>query len=100
MPTTGTPARTFSSDALRQIRRERGVTQRKLAAAIGRDFTSISMYENGRSTPWSTCWRPSPISSAPAWTTSSGRWPSWASARHMTVRPRPSTPCRPRLKPP
>ncbi|PNG91176.1 hypothetical protein SMF913_26641 [Streptomyces malaysiensis] len=36
---------------MRQIRRERGVTERKLAAAIGRDFTSISMYENGRSTP-------------------------------------------------
>ncbi|GAA3653123.1 hypothetical protein GCM10022420_031600 [Streptomyces iranensis] len=51
MPTTGTPARTFSPDPLCQIRRERGVTQRKLAAAIGRDFTSISMYENGRSTP-------------------------------------------------
>ncbi|SED07129.1 helix-turn-helix domain-containing protein [Streptomyces melanosporofaciens] len=45
------PAPTFSPDALGQIRRERGVTQRKLAAAIGRDFTSISMYENGRSTP-------------------------------------------------
>ncbi|GAA1672857.1 helix-turn-helix domain-containing protein [Streptomyces yatensis] len=44
-------APTFSPDALGQIRRQRGVTQRKLAAAIGRDFTSISMYENGRSTP-------------------------------------------------
>ncbi|WP_432078380.1 helix-turn-helix domain-containing protein [Streptomyces sp. YPW6] len=45
------PARTFSPDALRRIRRERGFTQVKLAAKLGRSFTSISMYENGRSTP-------------------------------------------------
>ncbi|MET7902059.1 helix-turn-helix transcriptional regulator [Streptomyces sp. NPDC005355] len=45
------PARTFSPDALRQIRRERGVTQRKLADAIGRDFTTVSQYENGRCAP-------------------------------------------------
>jgi transcriptional regulator with XRE-family HTH domain len=44
-------ARTFSPDALRQIRRKRGVTQVQLAAALGRSFTSVSMYENGRSTP-------------------------------------------------
>ncbi|MFI2634733.1 helix-turn-helix domain-containing protein [Streptomyces collinus] len=45
------PARTFSPDALRQIRRERGVTQRKLAAEIGRDFTTVSQYETGRCAP-------------------------------------------------
>lgn len=45
------PARTFSPDALRQIRRQRGVTQRKLAAEIGRDFTTVSQYETGRCAP-------------------------------------------------
>lgn len=44
-------ALTFSPDALRQIRRERGVTQRKLAAEIGRDFTTVSQYETGRCAP-------------------------------------------------
>ncbi|WP_435173607.1 helix-turn-helix domain-containing protein [Actinacidiphila sp. bgisy145] len=44
-------ARTFSPDALRQIRRDRGVTQVQLAAVLGRSITSVSMYENGRSTP-------------------------------------------------
>jgi len=45
------PARTFSPDALRQIRRQRGVTQHKLAAEIGRDFTTVSQYETGRCAP-------------------------------------------------
>ncbi|MFG2639015.1 helix-turn-helix domain-containing protein [Streptomyces sp. NPDC048362] len=45
------PARTFSPDALRQIRRERGVTQRRLADAIGRDFTTVSQYETGKCAP-------------------------------------------------
>ena len=45
------PARTFSPDALRQIRRYRGVTQRKRADAIGRDFTTVSQYETGRCAP-------------------------------------------------
>lgn len=30
---------------------ERGVTQRKLAAEIGRDFTTVSQYETGRCAP-------------------------------------------------
>ncbi|MFI5640311.1 helix-turn-helix domain-containing protein [Streptomyces goshikiensis] len=41
----------FNPDALRQIRRERGVTQRTLAAEIGRDFTTVSQYETGRCAP-------------------------------------------------
>ncbi|MFF3710430.1 helix-turn-helix domain-containing protein [Streptomyces phaeochromogenes] len=45
------PASQFSPDALRRIRRERGVTQRKLAAEIGRDFTTVSQYECGRCAP-------------------------------------------------
>lgn len=45
------PARTFSPDTLRQIRRERGVTQVELAAVLGRSFTAIPMYENARSSP-------------------------------------------------
>ncbi|QDI68796.1 transcriptional regulator [Streptomyces calvus] len=45
------PSRNFDPDALRRIRRERGLTQVALAAALGRSFTAISMYENGRSTP-------------------------------------------------
>lgn len=45
------PARTFSPDALRQIRRDRGVSQKNLAAAIGRDFTTVSQYENGKCAP-------------------------------------------------
>lgn len=48
---TAVPATQFSPDALRQIRRERGVTQRKLADEIGRDFTTVSQYETGRCAP-------------------------------------------------
>lgn len=50
-PETPREATTFSPDALRQIRRERRVTQRKLADAIGRDFTTVSQYETGRCAP-------------------------------------------------
>ncbi|CAA19403.1 MULTISPECIES: helix-turn-helix domain-containing protein [Streptomyces] len=45
------PARTFSPDALRQIRRQRGVTQYKLAASLGVHNTAISHYENGHRRP-------------------------------------------------
>ncbi|MBM7052463.1 helix-turn-helix domain-containing protein [Streptomyces durocortorensis] len=45
------PARTFSPDALRRIRRERGVTQVKLAAKLGRTNTNVSGYENGHFAP-------------------------------------------------
>ncbi|KIF67735.1 transcriptional regulator [Streptomyces sp. AcH 505] len=45
------PARTFSPDALRQIRRERGVSQRRLATCLGVHNTAISAYENGRRRP-------------------------------------------------
>ncbi|WP_060176885.1 helix-turn-helix domain-containing protein [Streptomyces sp. IMTB 1903] len=45
------PALRFNPDALRQIRRQRGVTQRALAVEIGRDFTTISHYESGRYAP-------------------------------------------------
>jgi transcriptional regulator with XRE-family HTH domain len=45
------PARTFSPDALRQIRRKRGVTQRKQAASLGIHNTAISAYENGHRRP-------------------------------------------------
>ncbi|WP_031103438.1 helix-turn-helix domain-containing protein [Streptomyces sp. NRRL S-146] len=45
------PARTFSPDALRQIRRQRGVTQLKLAASLGVHNTAISAYERGHRRP-------------------------------------------------
>ncbi|MBL3665636.1 helix-turn-helix transcriptional regulator [Streptomyces sp. M2CJ-2] len=38
----------FDPDALRRIRRERGVTQQKLADMVGRDVTTVSQYERGR----------------------------------------------------
>ncbi|MEV5078676.1 helix-turn-helix transcriptional regulator [Streptomyces sp. NPDC056159] len=45
------PARTFSPDSLRHLRRQRGVTQHKLAASLGVHKTAISAYENGRRRP-------------------------------------------------
>lgn len=45
------PARTFSPDALRQIRRDRGVSQRKLAASAGLHVTAVSHYETGYRRP-------------------------------------------------
>ncbi|MFH9372992.1 helix-turn-helix domain-containing protein [Streptomyces anulatus] len=45
------PARTFSPDALRRIRRDRGVSQRKLATSLGVHNTAISAYENGHRRP-------------------------------------------------
>ncbi|KOU97410.1 transcriptional regulator [Streptomyces sp. XY511] len=44
-------ARTFSPDALRQIRRNRGLSQRRLATSVGVHNTAISGYENGRRRP-------------------------------------------------
>ncbi|WP_326739050.1 helix-turn-helix domain-containing protein [Streptomyces sp. NBC_01022] len=45
------PARTFSPDALRRIRRDRGVSQKRLAVSLGVHNTAISAYENGRRRP-------------------------------------------------
>ncbi|MFD9190133.1 helix-turn-helix domain-containing protein [Streptomyces phaeochromogenes] len=45
------PARTFSPDALRRIRHERGLSQKRLAASLGVHNTAISAYENGRRRP-------------------------------------------------
>ncbi|MFJ1740044.1 helix-turn-helix domain-containing protein [Streptomyces microflavus] len=45
------PARTFSPDALRQIRRDRGVSQRKLAISVGLHTTAVSHYETGYRRP-------------------------------------------------
>ncbi|WEH15022.1 helix-turn-helix transcriptional regulator [Streptomyces sp. VNUA24] len=45
------PAFEFDPAAVREVRRERGVTQVELADAIKRSNTAVSMYENGRSTP-------------------------------------------------
>lgn len=42
------------------------------------------------------CWCPSSRTSR----TGRAGWPNWASARHTTVRPRPSRPCPPRSAPP
>ncbi|MFE3862072.1 helix-turn-helix domain-containing protein [Streptomyces goshikiensis] len=44
-------ARTFNPDALRRIRRERGLSQRALADEIGRVHNTVSLYESGRNVP-------------------------------------------------
>ncbi|CAL9594519.1 MULTISPECIES: helix-turn-helix transcriptional regulator [unclassified Streptomyces] len=41
----------FSPAALRRIRTERGIGQRRLARQIGRTHTNVSGYECGRSAP-------------------------------------------------
>ncbi|MGW7281766.1 helix-turn-helix domain-containing protein [Streptomyces sp. NPDC054844] len=41
----------FDPDALRQIRRERGMTQAELAKALGSHFTAPSLYERGHRRP-------------------------------------------------
>lgn len=50
------PAFEFDPAAVREVRRERGVTQVELADAIKRSNTAVSMYENGRSTPPVETW--------------------------------------------
>ncbi|GLP71749.1 transcriptional regulator [Streptomyces sp. TUS-ST3] len=45
------PTLAFDPDALRRIRRERGVTQRDLADALGVTVPTISRYENCVSVP-------------------------------------------------
>jgi len=46
--------REFDPDALRRIRRERGVTQYQLADATGIPRPAISVYEAGRREPFAS----------------------------------------------